>query len=241
MNKKNQFYNNTTVYKPWGHEYIVYNNKDLLGITFLSIKYGHKTSLHCHPTKKTGFIILDGDAEVQIGIYKENIKKFKPLSRLIFRPGLFHSIKAVSKKGLYALEFETPYLKKDLVRLRDNYGRKSKEYEGKKFTKNLDSKSVKFKVPKLGESNKYRFNDKEIIIEKTKNLKNLSMKDKNSTLAILDGHLTDKRGQKVISYGEIIKTTTLKILSESFEIKKPLTIMRFSINKNKIKKTYKLN
>ena len=148
MNKKNQFYNNTTVYKPWGHEYIVYNNKDLLGITFLSIKYGHKTSLHCHPTKKTGFIILDGDAEVQIGIYKENIKKFKPLSRLIFRPGLFHSIKAVSKKGLYALEFETPYHTKDLVRLRDNYGRKSKEYEGKKFTKNLDSKSIKFKVPK---------------------------------------------------------------------------------------------
>jgi mannose-6-phosphate isomerase-like protein (cupin superfamily) len=234
-------YDNRIILKPWGEEYNIYRNKKKCAITYLKIKKNFSTSLHCHPKKKTGFLIISGTAEVQIGIYKENIKKFKPLSRLIFRPGLFHSIKAVSKKGLYALEFETPYLKKDLVRLRDNYGRKSKEYEGKKFTKNLDSKSIKFKVPKLGESSKYRFNNKEIIIEKTKNLKNLSMKDKNSTLAILDGHLTDKRGQKVISYGEIIKTTTLKILSESFEIIKPLTIMRFSINKNKIKKTYKLN
>ena len=38
--------------------------------TFLKINSGHKTSLHCHPQKKPGFIILSGKAQVQIGIYK---------------------------------------------------------------------------------------------------------------------------------------------------------------------------
>ena len=49
-----------------------------------------------------------------------------------------------------------------------------------------------------------------------------------STSAILRGSLVDKKGQKVISYGEIIKTSTLRILSDKFMIKKPLTILRVS-------------
>ena len=76
--------------------------------------------------KKTGFIILNGKASVQIGIYKKNIKIYNSLSRLVLRPGLFHSLKAVSKKGLTALEFETPYDKNDLVRFEDRYGREKK-------------------------------------------------------------------------------------------------------------------
>ena len=56
MDKQNKFYSNMTVNKPWGHEYIAYNDKNHLAITFLKIKHGHNTSLHCHPKKKTGFI-----------------------------------------------------------------------------------------------------------------------------------------------------------------------------------------
>ena len=96
------YYSNKIVYKPWGYEYVIYNDANLLAITLVKINYGHKTSLHCHPEKKTGFIILEGKAQVQIGIYKENIKNFSSLSRLVFRPGLFHSIKANSKSGVYA-------------------------------------------------------------------------------------------------------------------------------------------
>ena len=47
--------------------------------------------------------------------------------------GLFHSIKALSKNGLLALEFETPVNKNDLVRFKDDYGRQQKSYEGKKY------------------------------------------------------------------------------------------------------------
>ena len=134
MKKNNGLYSNRVVYKPWGYEYVIYDNANRLAITFVRIKHGCKTSLHCHPKKKTGFIILSGKALVQIGIYKKNSKSFSSLSRLVFRPGLFHSIEAVSKSGVYALEFETPYKKNDLLRLKDNYGRQTKYYEGKRFT-----------------------------------------------------------------------------------------------------------
>ena len=49
----------------------------------------------------------------------------------MIRPGLFHSIKSISK-NLTLLEFETPVDKNDLVRLYDNYGRKNTPYENKK-------------------------------------------------------------------------------------------------------------
>ena len=238
MKKKNNFYCNKVVYKPWGYEYVVYSDSNRLAITFVKINYGHKTSLHCHPQKKTGFIILDGKALVQIGIYKENSKCFRTLSRLVFRPGLFHSIKAISKQGICALEFETPFKKNDLVRFTDDYGRQSKHYEGKKFTKNIGSNFIKFKKPKLGKKRKYNFKNLEILLEVRKNLKNLIKKDDKTTLAILDGGIVDNNGQNVISYGEIVKTSTLRILSDVFEIRKPLTILRVSkkINSTKANK-----
>ena len=238
MKKKNNFYCNKVVYKPWGYEYVVYSDSNRLAITFVKINYGHKTSLHCHPQKKTGFIILDGKALVQIGIYKENSKCFRALSRLVFRPGLFHSIKAISKQGICALEFETPFKKNDLVRFTDDYGRQSKPYEGKKFTKNIGSNFIKFKKPKLGKKRKYNFKNLEILLEVRKNLKNLIKKDDKTTSAILDGSIVDNNGQNVISYGEIVKTSTLRILSDVFEIRKPLTILRVSkkINSTKANK-----
>jgi hypothetical protein len=56
----------------------------------------------------------------------------------------------------------------------------------------------------------------------------LPKKDDKTTSAILDGKIVDNKGQNIISYGEIVKTSTLRILSDTFKIKKPLTIMRVS-------------
>ena len=232
MNKSNNFYTNNIVYKPWGYEYVIYRDSNRLAITYVKINSGHKTSLHCHPQKKTGFIILDGKALVQIGIYKKNVQYHKSVSRLVLRPGLFHSIKAVSKHGVSALEFETPFKKNDLVRFEDEYGREGKHYEGKKFTKKLNSNFVKFKKPKLGKKNIYNLNNLKILLEKRKNLKNLVKKDDKTSLAILDGSIVDDKGRNVISYGEIVKTSTLKILSDRFKVKEPITLLRVS-KKNK--------
>ena len=241
MKKKNNFYSDKVVYKPWGNEHVVYSDSNRIAITFLKINHRHKTSLHCHPNKKSGFIILSGKALIQVGIYKENKKYCGPLSRLVFRPGLFHSIKAISKEGVCALEFETTFNKNDLVRFKDDYGRQSKLYEGKKFTKTLPSNFIKFKKPKLGKKQKYRFNNLEITLEVKKNLKNLDKKDPMATSVILDGKIVDNNGLNVICCGEIVKTSTLKILSDVFKIKKQLTILSVSKKKQSSRKIRDIN
>ena len=58
--------------------------------------------------------------------------------------------------------------------------------------------------------------------------KNLLKKDDKTTSAVLDGKIVDKNGQNVISYGEIVKTSTLRMLSKVFKIKKSLTLLRVS-------------
>ena len=67
-------YDNIAIIKPWGEEYNIFRNKKKVAITYLKLKKGFSTSLHCHPQKKTGFLILKGTAEVQIGIYRKNIR-----------------------------------------------------------------------------------------------------------------------------------------------------------------------
>ena len=169
MKKKSSFYDNRVVNKPWGYEYTIYRNSNKLSITFLRINYNQRTSLHCHPKKKTGFIILDGRAQIQLGLYKVNSEYYSAPSKLMIRTGLFHSIKAVSKKGIYALEFETPVNKFDLIRFKDNYGRESKPYEGKSFAKKINSKFIKFKNPDFNTSQFYKVGKVKISLEKHKN------------------------------------------------------------------------
>ena len=181
--------------------------------------------------KKKGFIILEGKASVQIGIYKKNTKLFSSLSRLVFRPGLFHSLKAINKKGLYALEFEAPYKKNDLLRLKDNYGRQKKIWRQKIYKKIFGTDLIKFKKPQIGKKNFYHFNNIEVLIETCKNLKGL--KYDNSSSAILSGKIIYNKGQEVIKAGEVVKTSTLKILSKQFKVFKNITILKVSKKKNK--------
>src|SRR3989338_3124203 len=58
----NYDYNNVIVKKPWGYEYLIYKN-DQVAIWMLQIVRKRKTSMHCHPKKKTGLVLLAGDAK----------------------------------------------------------------------------------------------------------------------------------------------------------------------------------
>ena len=70
MNKnKDILYDNKVVRKPWGYEYVVFRNKNNLSVTLLNIDYNQTTSLHCHPKKKSGFILLSGKALFQLGLW----------------------------------------------------------------------------------------------------------------------------------------------------------------------------
>ena len=66
---KDAYYDNRIVFKPWGHEYVVYRYKNILSVTLLNINPNKSTSLHCHPIKKTGFVLLE-----------ESLDRFSPHS-----------------------------------------------------------------------------------------------------------------------------------------------------------------
>ena len=56
-------YQDLVVEKPWGFEYLAYENEDV-ALWALHITYENETSLHCHPNKDTGLIVLDGSVNV---------------------------------------------------------------------------------------------------------------------------------------------------------------------------------
>lgn len=114
------------VNKPWGNEYLVYSNPSI-EIWNLFIKHNSATSMHCHPKKKTSLVILDGQAS--FSSLNGSMELF-PMDAVIIEAGTFHSTQAISKNGVRALEFETPPMKHDLVRLEDKYGRANEGYEG---------------------------------------------------------------------------------------------------------------
>ena len=111
--------------KPWGYEYLVFENGNI-GIWWLHLNGKTQTSLHCHPDKKTGLIVLKGDASIT---FLSNVIPMPEFSKIMIREGVFHSTQTVSPDGIDILEIETPKDKNNLVRMSDIYGRKGKHYE----------------------------------------------------------------------------------------------------------------
>lgn len=221
-------YDNKIVTKPWGWEHTLFRLGKKLEILFLQIDYNKRTSLHCHPKKKTAFVILKGKVKVQYGIYKKNFKIYGPLSRFVLREGFFHSLKSVSKSGANVLEFETPVIKNDLIRFSDDYGRQNKSYEGKKYTTEKSLNHLTLKIPKKNQkTSKLKFKNINLSLSYKKKFSNI-IKNDNSTSAILSGKIVNEKNKTVIDYGEVLKTNTLKILSKKFFIKKPLLILNIT-------------
>jgi len=127
-NAQPESYKNRVVMKPWGYEFLMFEN-ECVAVWFLYLKKGHSTSMHCHPRKKTSLILLSGSA------MSNTFHKRKHLDggdALIIEKGVFHSTQALSDDGICLLEIETPPDKTDLMRLEDRYGRERAGYEGVK-------------------------------------------------------------------------------------------------------------
>ena len=214
-------FNNKLVTKPWGYEYKIHENKNT-ATWYLTINKNQKTSLHCHPLKKTGFVLLNGKVEIELGFYKKII--LKSPAKLMIRPGLFHSTKALSKNAKI-LEIENPANKEDLVRFKDDYGRQEKPYEGKKKMIELSNKYLKFRTPKINHVNKYILDNCKISIRKQSKIKN---ENKSSIIAILSGGLVDKKKRYVLSPGDIVNFQTINKLAKTFKINKTLTTLTIS-------------
>jgi mannose-6-phosphate isomerase-like protein (cupin superfamily) len=81
---------NNIVKKPWGYEYLAYENEHV-ALWFLYISKDQRTSMHCHPSKTTGLVVLDGGAEIS---FLNNKFPMSPINKMMIRKGLFHSTQA---------------------------------------------------------------------------------------------------------------------------------------------------
>lgn len=220
MRKRNKFLNKLVI-KPWGSEYLIYENKKIAA-WFLNISHKRATSLHCHPLKKTGFILLGGSVSINIGFYQK--KKIKALDKVMIRPGLFHSTKAISRGGAQIIEIETPNKKEDLIRFKDNYGREKKPYESKKSIIKLPKNSLKIKNKK-----DFIFNNCKFKIKKYKKILSKDLSNKKEIYAVLDGGLGTNSKNLVLSPGDIVRTNTIKKLVTSFKPSPFITILTISL------------
>tara|TARA_B110000008_G_scaffold220993_1_gene221273 strand:+ start:7784 stop:8458 length:675 start_codon:yes stop_codon:yes gene_type:complete len=210
------------VIKPWGSEYTIYKNFNT-SMKLLRIDSNKSTSLHCHPIKKTGFILIKGQADVDLGFY--NKKKLIAPSRLMIRPGLFHATKNNYKNSAVIFEVETPIDKDDLVRFKDEYGRENLPYEGVNHMVNLTDKDPVFIEPNMNETKDYIVEGIKVFLTKTDNIKNLKNREKNEIFVILDGGLKSIKNLLVLSPGDIVGTETIEKLIEVFEINKYITFL----------------
>lgn len=196
-------YSKIVVQKPWGEEYLIYRNENLAAWV-LQIKKGHKTSIHCHPNKKTALIVLAGRA------------KYSTLSEahylfagqgVVFEKGVFHTTEAIYPESVMLLEMETPNDKKDLIRLHDKYGRNGIGYEGKEFHIDLTDTRPHFhnsqNLPHEGK----RFGQCQLVVIKSdifQPIKMIQNRFSADAVAVLKGNLCDRQKKTIMATGDVI-------------------------------------
>ena len=205
-------YANVIVNKPWGYEYLMYEN-DCVGIWFLHIRHGAKTSLHCHPRKKTGLILLSGEAVVT---FLNGSTQIKGLNKMMIREGLFHSTAALSKDGISVIETETPCDKGNLVRLEDEYGREEKPYEGSDAHAPIKDNCIQLSHPEKGQQFNYSIGSCSFSVEMVKDVSGLRQRPLGEIEVILDGGLVSRTGEPVVGPGDVVSSDTLDRLAEVF-------------------------
>ena len=213
-------YKQTIVRKPWGYEYLAYEN-DEVGLWCLFIAKDQQTSMHCHPNKSTGLILLDG--EVDVSFFNDTFKLL-PGRKLMIRKGLFHSTRALSEAGSVVFEIETPKQKHDLVRLEDKYGRKAKPYEDSTFEMPKNEDCIWFVDPKKGESKEYDFANCKITMESVTSPEILKDKEDSDNIMFLKGGILTN-DNKVAQPGDVVAGHIVKKLLETFPDVDPETVI----------------
>ena len=183
--KKNESHRQVIVNKPWGYEYLIYEN-DEIAMWLLHIACGQKTSMHCHPTKTTGLVLLEGQAELS---FLADKKLISAPEKQMLRRGLFHSTKAISETGIFMLEVETPNDKNDLVRLEDEYGREDLGYETREHEILKSPECIWFSEPNLGTVDKYNLNGVVLTVEVSSKIDVINAKNDNDIVVFLRGGL----------------------------------------------------
>ncbi len=194
------------VNKPWGNEYLMYSNPEI-EIWNLSLRPQRSTSMHCHPNKRTSLLVLEGRA---LFSSLNESWELMPMDTMVIDQGVFHSTQCISKEGLRLLEFETPPMKHDLLRLEDRYGRAQKGYESVEGM-TVDSSKVRFLDSKNYNKAENICNRKMSIrqIKKNSDISNSVIKN-TALVAILSGVIRSKTGEYIYMPTNILTAEELR-------------------------------
>jgi mannose-6-phosphate isomerase-like protein (cupin superfamily) len=206
-------YENNIVKKPWGYEYLAYENEHV-ALWFLKIKKNQQTSMHCHPNKTTGLILVDG--LVNVSFLSDNTD-LKPKHKIMIRKGLFHSTKSDRHTDSIVFEIETPVNKHDLVRFQDKYGRQGQPYEDESFEVPKKSECLWIKDPDKGESQKYCIESNEINVTSVESLNYFKNIEENVNVMFLRGGILTDYDVKVAGPGDIVSGKVLHKLIKIFK------------------------
>lgn len=212
------------VSKPWGYEYIVYQN-EYVAMKLLHIRQGERTSLHCHPNKSTGLVVISGTAEIN---FIADSRTLTAPAKQMIRRGLFHQTHAISPGGILMLEIETPVDKDDLVRLKDNYGRKDSGYEGEQFELPVTEECVWFDDPPVQYKNHYTVGAVDIAIERIFDIKTLEYNSDNDIVIFLRGGLIKSikgRQHLVTQPGDVGNVNVIRQVAQEMDGFAPNTII----------------
>lgn len=184
------------VRKPWGFEYPIFQTDDV-AVWLLHIEEGKSTSLHCHPSKNTGFLLLAGQARIS---FLADSKVISAPAKEMFRRGLFHRTTALSKGGIWLLEAENPNNKPDLVRLQDDHGREKEGYEGSEYHEDLEETFIQL-VPPFASPVDFQTEHFSFRVETVPSLDFFSQDDEERILLFLSGGIG-----KIVDGRELLAT-----------------------------------
>lgn len=211
------------VTKPWGYEYLLYKN-DVMSLWLLNIKAGHKTSMHCHPTKSTGLVVIDGLAEIN---FISDTKTIKAPAKQMIRRGLFHQTHAIT--NVLMIEAETPIDKDDLVRLHDQYGRVNDGYENSQYELPKSEDCIWIENPTIEHANRYEIGQTILTVSKATDTI-LEQYTDNDMVMILQGGLVktiSARLHEVIIPGDVGLVKVVKHVAKEMDGWKPDTVLMF--------------
>jgi len=201
-------YARVVINKPWGHEYLVFRN-DYTAVWILHIKKGFRTSMHCHPNKKTTLAVLAGIVKCPTLRTEETLVKGQGY---LIDKGVFHATEALSD-NVVVLETETPTNKKDLVRLHDHYGRQGQGYEGSEFHARFDNSMPHFHKHNERYHHGKRFGDSHVTIVRYPNDYFLSgaLPFLDADIAcVLKGNFYDSEKKRIIEVGDAMHWSDFK-------------------------------
>jgi acetolactate synthase I/II/III large subunit len=225
--KKDPFdYSKVIVKKPWGYEYLVFEN-EFVAIWMLHIVRKRKTSMHSHPKKRTSLILLAGNATCY---HLDGEERLNPMDGILIEEGVFHLTEASSElpidpqseNGIWVMEIESPPNKADLVRMEDEYGRSGKAYEGKENMVFDPSDCIKFLEPESTEIIRKKFNDYEFTLARVSNLDLISFPQ--DTLVSIIG----RKGKK-ISSNSFLQTGALSTIKDFYENTKNESLNNYTL------------